>query len=364
MTDRTAVSRAIIEAKKALQKGDRRAARRWAEQAVFLGRDVDEAWLILAQTCSPRARAVYLEQALKINPGSPEANAAMHSAKSWFNPAPNHKINVWNNISEEDVQEKSSDQGQGRLFWVSVLSIFVFIGLAFVVGLSLSVNFRNGIALSPRNTTQTISMGEEVITPTPTRLLPIIASVTPLQPATPSPAPTSTLAYIFIPALANFGAPAALPTSLSPLTTTQDPTPTSIPLGPGKKASFSGKMIIVDISDQHVYAYEGKKLIFSFIASTGRNNSTQEGRYKILDKIPNAYSYPWGFWMPYWMGIYYVGYDLENGFHSLPVISNGVKLWSSQIGSPITYGCVVLRPNDMKALYYWAGIGTDVLIRR
>jgi lipoprotein-anchoring transpeptidase ErfK/SrfK len=113
-----------------------------------------------------------------------------------------------------------------------------------------------------------------------------------------------------------------------------------------------------------VYAYEKGKPVFSFVASTGRNNSTQAGHYRILDKSPNAYSDPWGFWMPYWMGIYYVGYNLENGFHSLPVLSNGAQLWGSQIGSPITFGCVVLRPNDMKQLYKWAGIGTEVVIRR
>lgn len=123
-----------------------------------------------------------------------------------------------------------------------------------------------------------------------------------------------------------------------------------------------GKIILVDISDQHVYTYEKGELVFSFVASTGRNNLTRVGQYKILDKIPNAYSDPWGFWMPYWMGIYYVGYNLENGFHSLPVLSNGTKLWGNKVGSPVTYGCVVLLPGDMKKLFRWASVGTIVVI--
>jgi lipoprotein-anchoring transpeptidase ErfK/SrfK len=111
-------------------------------------------------------------------------------------------------------------------------------------------------------------------------------------------------------------------------------------------------------------AYEGKKLVFSFDVSTGRNGSTYAGDFSILDKIPNAWSAPWGFWMPYWMGIYYVGSNLENGFHSLPVLTNGEQIWGDEIGVPITYGCVVLNPKDMKRLFNWAEIGTAVTIRR
>lgn len=126
----------------------------------------------------------------------------------------------------------------------------------------------------------------------------------------------------------------------------------------------SGKSILVDISEQHMYAYEGKKLVLSFNASTGRNGSTFTGTFSILDKIPKAWSAPWGFWMPHWMGIYYVGSNLENGFHSLPVLTNGQEIWGDEIGVPITYGCVVLDPGDMKRLFNWAEIGTPVLIRQ
>ncbi len=132
---------------------------------------------------------------------------------------------------------------------------------------------------------------------------------------------------------------------------------------PAAPAGGRGKSILVDISDQHMYAYEGKKLIFSFDVSTGRNGSTAAGAFSILDKIPNAWSAPWGFWMPYWMGIYYVGSNLENGFHSLPVLTSGVEIWGNEIGVPITYGCVVLSPGDMKRLFNWSEIGTPVIIR-
>ena len=121
---------------------------------------------------------------------------------------------------------------------------------------------------------------------------------------------------------------------------------------------------MVSISEQHVYAYAGDSLVFDFVASTGRGNTTLPGNFHILDKIPNAYSNPWGFWMPYWMGIYWVGSNLENGFHSLPVLYNGQEIWGEAIGTPISYGCVVLLPEDMQRLFNWAELGTPVQIVR
>jgi lipoprotein-anchoring transpeptidase ErfK/SrfK len=123
------------------------------------------------------------------------------------------------------------------------------------------------------------------------------------------------------------------------------------------------KLIVVSISQQHVYAYQGGTLVYSFVASTGSGNSTRTGTFSILDKIPRAYGSTWGFWMPDWMGIYYAG-DLEDGFHSLPLLANGQRLWGDSIGTPVTYGCIVLGLQDSRTLYNWAEIGTTVQIKR
>jgi LysM repeat protein len=138
------------------------------------------------------------------------------------------------------------------------------------------------------------------------------------------------------------------------------PTPTSNPVGP---SSGSGKEIQIDISEQHMYAYQDGKLVFSLVVSTGMGNSTRIGTFKVLDKIPNAFSYAFNIWMPYWMGIYYSG-TLENGIHGLPLLTNGVELWGSLLGKPATYGCIESRTPDIKKLYDWAEIGIPVIIRR
>jgi len=127
--------------------------------------------------------------------------------------------------------------------------------------------------------------------------------------------------------------------------------------------TYSGsKHILVDISEQHMYVYENDALVYSFIASTGMGNSTRVGTFSVLNKIPNAYGATWNIWMPNWLGIYWSG-SLQNGIHALPILSNGATLWAGFLGTPISYGCVVLDTYDAQVLYDWADIGTPVEIR-
>jgi lipoprotein-anchoring transpeptidase ErfK/SrfK len=126
--------------------------------------------------------------------------------------------------------------------------------------------------------------------------------------------------------------------------------------------SASGKYVLVSIVEQHLYAYENGELIYSFVASTGMGNSTRVGTFSVLDKIPSAYGSTWNIWMPNWMGIYWSG-SLENGIHALPILPGGGRLWSGYLGTPISYGCVVLGEYEASLLYDWADVGTPVEIR-
>jgi lipoprotein-anchoring transpeptidase ErfK/SrfK len=123
-----------------------------------------------------------------------------------------------------------------------------------------------------------------------------------------------------------------------------------------------GKYILVDISEQRMYVYDGSQLIYNFTASTGMNNSTRVGSFSILNKIPSAYGSTWNIWMPNWLGIYWVG-NLQNGIHALPILPNGATLWAGYLGTPISYGCVVLGSHEAQLLYNWVDIGTPVDIQ-
>jgi len=126
---------------------------------------------------------------------------------------------------------------------------------------------------------------------------------------------------------------------------------------------YSGsKYILVDISEQHMLVFDGNDQVFSFVISTGMGNSTRVGTFSVLDKIPNAYGATWNIWMPNWLGIYYSGY-LENGIHALPILSNGGTLWAGYLGTPISFGCVVLGSSEAQQLFDWSDVGVPVEIQ-
>jgi lipoprotein-anchoring transpeptidase ErfK/SrfK len=91
-------------------------------------------------------------------------------------------------------------------------------------------------------------------------------------------------------------------------------------------------------------------------------SETWEGTFAVRSKIPNAYAQLWGLQMPYWLGFYHTGY-LENGFHALPIMPSGAILWDGYLGTPVSYGCVILSYADAATLYEWAEIGTKVVVQ-
>jgi lipoprotein-anchoring transpeptidase ErfK/SrfK len=175
-------------------------------------------------------------------------------------------------------------------------------------------------------------------------------------PAPPPPAPTPTATATAV--------SGELPTEEAPLITMviveEEAAPSAAEAAPATESS--GKSIVVSISEQHLYAFEQGELIYSFVASTGMGNSTRVGTFQVLDKIPSAYGANWNIWMPNWMGIYWSG-TLENGIHALPILPGGARLWSGFLGTPISYGCVVLGVDEAMQLYEWAELGTPVEIR-
>jgi lipoprotein-anchoring transpeptidase ErfK/SrfK len=124
-------------------------------------------------------------------------------------------------------------------------------------------------------------------------------------------------------------------------------------------AAGGAKRIVVDISAQRMYVYQNGQLVWNWVVSTGARGSTAVGHFKVLNKIPNAWASTWSLTMPYWLGIYWSG-RLQNGIHALPIMANGQTLWAGYLGTPVSYGCVILSTQNAAALYNWAQVGTPV----
>jgi lipoprotein-anchoring transpeptidase ErfK/SrfK len=122
--------------------------------------------------------------------------------------------------------------------------------------------------------------------------------------------------------------------------------------------------IVVDISDQHLYAYAEGTLVYDFVCSTGIDSSpTLPGTFQILSKEEEAYASSWDLWMPHFMGVYRSGPDFTNGIHGLPTLSSGAILWEGHLGRPVSYGCIVIGLEEAARLYEWAQLGALVVIQ-
>jgi lipoprotein-anchoring transpeptidase ErfK/SrfK len=127
-----------------------------------------------------------------------------------------------------------------------------------------------------------------------------------------------------------------------------------------------GKRIIVNMATQDVQAIENGQVKWHWKASTGMLSSpTSPGFYQIRTHDPNAYAANWDLWMPYFMGIYQPvpGNDFMNGFHGFPKRGGTQILWQNNLGTRITYGCIMVSTDNAKLLYDWAEEGVVVEIR-
>jgi lipoprotein-anchoring transpeptidase ErfK/SrfK len=130
---------------------------------------------------------------------------------------------------------------------------------------------------------------------------------------------------------------------------------------------MENKRIKVSISDQRMQAYEDGVLKWDWPASTGiKSSPTNPGVFQIQSHEANAYAARWNLSMPYFMGIYrpVPSVDFMNGFHGFPSRNQNQILWTKNLGSPITFGCIMVSTDNAKLLYDWAEDGVIVEITK
>jgi lipoprotein-anchoring transpeptidase ErfK/SrfK len=156
-------------------------------------------------------------------------------------------------------------------------------------------------------------------------------------------------------------APAAGPAPQAPAAPTPkpQPKPAEEPAAPVATGS-NGKSIVVDLSDQWLYAMEGDTVIFDAPVSTGRDGfNTPVGRYAIYHKTPlqtmrgcaggECWSVP----------------NVPNAMYIVGGVALHGAYWHNQFGSGVrrSHGCVNLPLDSAAWLYKWAPLGTPVSVR-
>lgn len=130
-----------------------------------------------------------------------------------------------------------------------------------------------------------------------------------------------------------------------------------------KEQPVTTKHIVVDLSEQMLYAYDGDTLFMQESISTGiEENITPIGTFKVYKKMPSRYMQgP----LP---GVSDEYYDLPGVAWDLYFTQGGAVLhaayWHNNFGKPMSHGCVNQRSEEAKKLYGWAELGTSVTVRR
>ena len=120
-------------------------------------------------------------------------------------------------------------------------------------------------------------------------------------------------------------------------------------LTPIKLPDTDGKWIRVDLSEQLVVAYEGKKPIRAFRVSSGLPNTpTVTGTFHIRTKVVSQtmtggegsmyYNLPGVKWVQY----FYQDYSFHGTY------------WHNNFGQPMSHGCLNMTNADAKWLFDWA----------
>ncbi len=119
--------------------------------------------------------------------------------------------------------------------------------------------------------------------------------------------------------------------------------------------------VLVDRSDNKLYLNEDGKLLKTYTVSTGANNSTPVGVFKVTDKLENPTWYKTGAVIPpgskdnqlgtRWMGITAKGYGIHGTTEP------------EKLGQSVSAGCVRMKNEEVEELFSLIPSGTEITIQ-
>lgn len=131
-----------------------------------------------------------------------------------------------------------------------------------------------------------------------------------------------------------------------------------------------GKTIVVDISENHLYLYDGFKVIKEYnVATAAQGFVTPLGSWTVVNKVENpSWTNPdpegWGAGMPLYIP---PGPSNPLGTRALYLNAPGIRIHGTtnvdSIGTYASHGCIRMVMSDVEELYPLIPIGTPVLVK-
>lgn len=113
------------------------------------------------------------------------------------------------------------------------------------------------------------------------------------------------------------------------------------------------KRIEVNLANQTLTAWDGTRVVLHTSISSGTDYTpTVTGRYHIDRKYAVQRMIGPGYDIPDvpWVMYFWDGYAFHGAY------------WHNSFGTPMSHGCIHLRPSEAEALYNWADFGTEVYV--
>jgi LysM repeat protein len=113
------------------------------------------------------------------------------------------------------------------------------------------------------------------------------------------------------------------------------------------------KRILVNLTEQKVYAYENDQLVKTVIVSTGlAYTPTVTGNYRVYWKLASQTMSGPGYYLPGvpYVMYFYQGYALHGTY------------WHNNFGQPMSHGCVNMPTTEAQWFFNWSEIGTPVTV--
>ena len=126
-------------------------------------------------------------------------------------------------------------------------------------------------------------------------------------------------------------------------------------------SAIKNKSIVVDLSEQQLYAYENGREVRRFLISAARLPwHTPVGIHSVLAKIPEV-NYVWNYGPGnpnnYDLGL--VPYNLR----IYPHIYIHYAYWHNNFGQPMSHGCINVDLENAKWIYDWSEVGIPVTVQ-
>lgn len=131
-----------------------------------------------------------------------------------------------------------------------------------------------------------------------------------------------------------------------------------------------GTTIVVDVSENRLWLYEGLEVVKEYRVATGvPGYPTPVGTFRIVDKKENPTWYNpdptgWGAGLPLWIG---PGPGNPLGTRALYLDAPGIRIhgtWDdSSIGTAASHGCIRMHVEDSEEMYPLVPVGARVLVQ-